>query len=85
MPVTGVRPATVRAFMILSVAVALPVSLPPLMHEVSSLQLLTVAPAQQACVCPFAKKPSTPSTPLPAVIVYTPAGHQELTESSEQP
>jgi len=49
-PVAGVCPATVRAFMLLVAAVELPVSLPPMMHEVSLLQLAMVAPAQQACV-----------------------------------
>jgi len=51
--------------MLLVAAVELPVSLPPMMHEVIVLQLLTVAPAQQACVCAIALKPATPSTPLP--------------------
>lgn len=82
---TGVCPATVRAFMLLVAAVELPVSMPPLMHEVSALQLLTVAPAQQACVCPNVLKPASPSTSLPDSMAYVPLAHHLLAASVAQP
>jgi len=77
LPVTGVCPATVRAFMLLAATVAeVPVSMPPLMHEVVALQLLTVAPKQQACVCDNVLKPVLPSMFLLVGTVYVPVlGH----------
>jgi len=83
--VAGVCPVLVRAFMLLVSAVELPVSLPPMMHEVIALQLLTVAPAQQACVCAIALKPASPSTPLPVSMAYVPLAHQVVAESLAQP
>jgi len=71
--------------MLLVSAVELPVSLPPMMHEVIALQLLTVAPAQQACVCAIALKPATPSTPLPVSMAYVPLAHHLLAASLAQP
>lgn len=86
LPVMGARPTTVRTFMLLSVTVALePVSTPPLMHEVTALQLLTAAPRQQLSVCAIALKPVIPSMPLSVGTVYVPLGHQVVAESLAQP
>jgi len=71
--------------MLLVSAVELPVSLPPMMNEVSLLQLLTSAPAQQACVCAIALKPSSPSTPLPVSMAYVPSLHHLLSAFLAQP
>jgi len=85
MPVVGVRPTIVRAFMLLVAAVELPVAWPPMMHEVSALQLRTVAPVQHFCVCPNAKKPASPSTPLSVWTVYVPPKHYLAASSLAQP